>query len=280
MNSDAYFTVSQDGPSHPICQDYARAGEKKGRRYAIGSDGCSTAVDTDWGSRLLVKSLEEQLFEHPSLGQAYQAAIGMAERGRSAFNLHETCLRATLLCAVEEENGIRAGIFGDGYLFARNKETGDYDIYKQEFTSGAPYYLAYGLLPAYKTDYIDKFGREGHNFVTEVATLTKDGLLDYRETVRQPVTEGMNFREIFYPSDQYDVVGFMSDGLHSFYTKVISEKSISPESVEINKILPELLAFKGTAGRFVLRRSLKAFEVFEKNGWYNKDDFSMGVVHG
>ena len=52
MNKDSFFKI---GSTHNICQDYAISGRDEHYKvdYAIISDGCSGAEDTDIGSRLV-----------------------------------------------------------------------------------------------------------------------------------------------------------------------------------------------------------------------------------
>ncbi len=59
MSSDSFFTI---GKSHDICEDYACNGVFNDEiAYVIVCDGCSSSTHTDFGSRILSKSIEKNL---------------------------------------------------------------------------------------------------------------------------------------------------------------------------------------------------------------------------
>ena len=85
-NADSYFCI---GSTHDVCQDYAISSPDRLR--AIISDGCSSAPDTDFGSRLLVKAKERNFYENDD------SIILSARNSADAIGLHDITLTATLL---------------------------------------------------------------------------------------------------------------------------------------------------------------------------------------
>jgi hypothetical protein len=73
-------------------------------------------------------------------------------------------------------------------------------------------------------------------------------------------------------------VALMSDGVFSFQRRVKTPTSSTIEKVPTIEVIKELLAFKNFGGEFVQRRAQRAFEKFQKDGWENTDDVSLGVL--
>lgn len=115
MSTDKFFTI---GKTHNVCQDYALSGEHNGISYAIVSDGCSSSPDTDFGARFLAKSCEQQILRgHNFNGERiiYEAS-GIARQ----IGLPETCLDATLICAIKDNNdAIKIYMHGDGVILGK-----------------------------------------------------------------------------------------------------------------------------------------------------------------
>ena len=108
MNADSTFTI---GSSHQVCQDYAVAGLRNDRglasqrnrlAYAVVSDGCSSSIDSDFGSRLLSKAAERLILseDHAAPDDArllHEAASLRALRLARKVGLDPTSVDATLL---------------------------------------------------------------------------------------------------------------------------------------------------------------------------------------
>ena len=56
MAADVFYAI---GSTHHVCQDFAVANGD----FVILSDGCSSAKDSDWGARLLVKACHNVIKE-------------------------------------------------------------------------------------------------------------------------------------------------------------------------------------------------------------------------
>ena len=81
--------------------------------------------------------------------------------------------------------------------------------------------------------------------------------------------------EFTFPRDEYDVVAVMSDGVQSFRRKVGNVF----ESVPAFEVVAEMMAFKGLAGQFVVRRMKAFLKQVAANGGHWDDDVSMAAIH-
>ena len=276
MHTDSYFKI---GSSHPICQDFATSGLLKSIPYTIIADGCSGAKDSDWGARLLVRSLSENIYPGP-LTDAYQIAGRLSQSHCRTLNLPNEALTATLLSVSVVETGtphrFQAAIFGDGCIVARRND-GTLEVISHEFSTGAPYYLRYNLDQESHLQYCKEFG-EGQLLITSTelgGTASKSHPINV-ETLN--VNNGDTLYIYDFPISEYNLVAVLSDGVKSFEKKVKTDTQISTTTVPMYSILLELFQFKGYAGHFVQRRCIKQFKVFEELGWSHFDDFSIGVM--
>ncbi|RDJ35534.1 MAG: hypothetical protein DWQ19_12010 [Crenarchaeota archaeon] len=278
MNSDCFFTI---GSTHRVCQDYAISKAN----HALISDGCSSAPDTDFGSRLLVKSAEDQLVEtmtctseHYSpdfLPWVFKSVIKNANVTARVLELSVDSLSATLLAvALDESHNIFSTIcFGDGAVVGKTKE-GKLHIMEYEFQSGAPYYMRYELTKEDKNRYIKEFGRE---FVLRITTVDPEGEIS-RISKNGHLSLEEPFFQRWFDTDSYDTVAIMSDGINSFVKQETTATSKQNFPVDSAEIIRELMVFKNYSGSFVQRRCQKAFKKFKELNITNYDDFSMGVV--
>ena len=278
MNQDSAFTI---GRTHKICEDYAKDGTVDDKPYVLLADGCSSAIDTDFGARLLVKAAEKWI-HHPTTKDGIdvgRSAIIEAEAYRGALGLDPHSLCATLLFAKADELFFNISVFGDGMVAVRNRENGSFRVTQWEFSSGAPYYLCYEL--GDRNHYFENFPDTKYQITnytipadfSEVKSSFQEG--DFRTYLTE---WGPCFNQSYHISE-YDLVAVISDGISSFSQVVKTDTGISNESIPEWLVLKELLAFKNYNGNFVQRRFGRAFDKFAKDGWRNGDDVSIGVIH-
>jgi hypothetical protein len=235
------------GESHLINQDYVVST----RDGIVLSDGCSSSQNSDVGSRVLAHSyLAAKDSQVPWFNTIHRALSTM-----NLLRLPGEALCATLLTAELVQHNICVNVWGDGCIVARRKKDGVLEYFNISFLSSAPYYIFYHAHQ--KESYIYQFG--------DKVQINKGYPFSFFE--RYP--EG--YIKLAYPIEAYDLVAVFSDGISSF-------RSATGELIPIESIAEEILAFKGTAGAFVERRCRRAFSTFEKNGWHNYDDFSVGVI--
>jgi hypothetical protein len=273
MSADAYVRM---GSTHAICQDYAVAGSREGRPFAILSDGCSGTTDksdpgsphTDFGARFLVRSALRKL---PHLfngdfdsGGIVAEAMGMArqaELGRGALD-------ATLLAAVQTPTGGQTFQTGDGVVAARHRD-GSISYCTTSFGENAPYYLSYLL------DH--NLHRIFHD-VAKTATTVRNTFMpgvgwDTPSTYVRELGEYRICQRGYFPATEHDVVLIMSDGAESFFDK-------AGEVVPLESVLEQVFAIKNVAGEFLTRRCNVFLHKFcAENGWRHADDFSVAGIH-
>jgi len=266
MNSDHYYRI---GSMHHFCEDYATSAFGKPNKpgYAVVSDGCSSAKDSQIGAMLMAISAEQFLYPCLKTKEFVNLAINAADIRRCALGLDADALSATLLTVIVTPTSFFVTVTGDGVVVARHRERG-LTWKSLEYESGAPYYARYGLYSRDVEQYLALFPgkftiRSEHGDLCEGDTGP-----DYGATT--------HFFE--YGFDEYDMVGVMSDGARSFFRKEITGSRVSSIPIDVSEIVNEMFSFKNINGEFVKRRCQKAFKTFEEAGWHNSDDFSIGVV--
>ena len=263
ISADCFFKI---GSSHEICQDYAVSSLEPAR--VILSDGCSTAPDSDIGSRLIVLSKTATKYY-----QTERSIVQRAKLAAETIGLPEECLSATLLSVEYDLDTLYAEVWGDGVVVAR-KRNGNLEVFTIRYKSGAPYYLRYSLDPITEEKYVEKFGTEVEQEFVEIIN----------GEVVQPskITQKLDWNEetqFWFPKEQYDVVAIFSDGVQSFQQRNARETSLSFTPVSHYQIIKELFSFKGFQGHFVNRRCNKALKEFEALGLTHTDDFSMAAIY-
>lgn len=280
-NSDAFFAI---GRTHMVCQDYACAGKDvEGLPYAALCDGCSTSPDSDFGARLLAAAATHRLHSlpvHESVEGHEHEILERADQAAGVLGLPRHCLDATLLTAryatnEEGEPGVRVSLRGDGVVAVRLRD-GRFHFYQVEHRRGAPFYLSYDLEPRRRAAYRDEFGDEAfcRLYTSTWAVRPRDGWIPEATAIFSGRAD-----DWFFHAAEYDLVVLMSDGVSSFQRAVGTETSISLESVPVELVVAQVVAVKGTVGRFLQRRCHKFLTKYcEDNGWRHTDDFSAAAI--
>lgn len=234
MNFSKLIVPNNSG-QHP-CQDYAICNPDKG--LIAVSDGCSSSSDTDFGSRILLKLVEQHLHE---IGNT--TIVSKAFDVVKTLGLPEDSLDATI-CRIDFiEHNFCAAIFGDGVFVYR--KVGDDAIYVEEvsYSRNYPMYPSYAVrLPNVSIDGNDKVvtrSRVTQDFVQ------KDTITDYGEW------DGATFW--IGDVSEYTMLAVATDGLFSIMTK---DKGQRPRALYQNKelIVNDLFSFKTSSGEFLTRR--------------------------
>jgi hypothetical protein len=271
MNTDVFFTK---GSTHKICQDYALSSEGT----VILSDGCSSAADTDFGSRLLCKAAAQHLdcFDKDNPAVFSQRVISTAAATCRALDLSVDSLYATLLFAQIKDGKTTFSVFGDGYVLCKWKD-GSIRVIKITFPFNSPFYLRYCLTLGGWRIYKNNVGLE---YTMTCYTILPDGGIENSD---QNIVRGglKELEPIFFSytlDKEYDFMAICSDGLGSFVRSEKTNTTVQTIPVAEEDVIKEIMAFKNCQGEFVWRRMTKAFKVFEEKGWRNTDDFSIGVI--
>jgi len=274
--ADTFYTI---GSSHRVCQDYASHIVNEDEIAARLSDGCSTAPETDWGARVLVRTAEI----NQDRNLLAEALAEDASCSCKWLHLSDECLSATLLEAKVYDDRLSASIIGDGVIVARYRGINSFVVSVSEFPSGAPFYPRY-LLPDRDESgrtplerYVETYGSRW-KFTEHFWDSFSHKLSVFNA---KNCTVGVDFPAMInrFPRENFDLVAIFSDGLHSFTRPVVTGTSRTREPVPIEEVLAELLAFKTYTGDFIARRCQAAFKKFRSLGWEHYDDFSMGAIY-
>ena len=277
MNTDIFFT---QGTTHKICEDYAMSNKSKQAPFVAVCDGCSSAPNTDFGARILAHSALPFLsanVDHFNIAEFIYNILGTSLAVCRSLQLDPDCLCATFLALKAMGSKVRIMQIGDGVVVYKNDTATR--IIEVEFPGGAPYYARYEFNPRAKA----KFEELEVKLTTTL--ITAAGIEKIQTTIRSSDFLYALNQEIFKPSFakedglvEWDYLAIMSDGASSFTRLNTTQTGKRNEPVPIEDIVVPLLAFKGTKGEFVQRRCRRAFKEFEKKGWHNTDDFSIGVM--
>jgi hypothetical protein len=261
MNTDVAFVT---GYSHRVCQDYARCGTG----YVLVSDGCSSSKDSDFGSRILVKTAESLLLREMSGKERWdqRETVNAAALIRQQLGLNEYSLDATLLTAKATEKTVEVYAFGDGYVAIKNRD-GTIKIIEIKFPSGYPYYLSY-LCDGNRHAMLKEIYAKEKSF-KQITELT-DPPVTTEVTMHDD--DKLNALTLSLPLEQVSFVALLSDGVGSFLEKT-TRVPVPPLD-----IIRELLAFKATNG-FAVQRRMNAFlRDANKKNYIHDDDISLGTL--
>lgn len=261
FHSDAAFVT---GASHRVCQDYAR----RGKNSFILSDGCSSSPDSDFGSRMLVKTVENIISNSTEESINGLEFIKPASEQIEMLGLPDVSLDATLMMARVVGANIKVSVFGDGFIFVKDV-VGKITIIEINFPSNYPFYLNYLLDPTRLT-LLEQVYKNGFKTVT---THTFDAGFKNQKTQKQELAfDGVCGQTFDFNVSQTQFVVAMSDGVASFLNK---ETRASIPAVDIIK---DLCAFKNTVGDAAQRRLNAFLKDAAKKNLIHEDDVSLAVL--
>lgn len=258
---DSFFSI---GSTHNVCQDYAIHGKTESIHYGIVSDGCSSAKDSDIGSRILCKIAEEFLISKYDYSLDIENNYDLIESfilkkiSKLNLKLPSETYYSTLIIFVANKDFIDVFIFGDGCIKVVKKDSEIIKLFK--YSKNAPYYLAYKLNSEHKKTYFETFKQ-----VLEIKNKEmKDNQIN-SELIAKEVDE-----KIFYRFENKDLISIsiMSDGVESFQNEI-------KKDIEEIEIVQNITNYKNINGTFVDRRLKAFFRDCNKNKIQNKDDLSI-----
>ncbi len=251
MHADAFYAIGQ---RHHVCQDHAAAGGDGRHAWALVSDGCSSAPDSDLGARLWTTAARQV---GPSPARVLMRVAEMAQ----SLAVDPRCLDATLCQLRCDAAVIHAAVFGDGVVAALRHD-GRIETWCVSHDDDAPAYLAYCLDPARKAAYLRRHG--WRRIVHAV-----DG--QAREQEEHHLAAAPYGFEMALAAADYRLVMLLSDGARSFRD--------ARGAVPVDAVVARLCAVKTAPGRFVARR-LRRFLRREAPalGWTHDDDLSVAAI--
>lgn len=256
MLADTAFAL---GKTHAVCQDYARV-SPDGNRVMV-ADGCSSSPNTDFGARLLC-----HMVENPPQGVSllFFQALYIAQQ----LGLASRALDSTLLWVERTEQGFTVQVCGDGVVVGRRLD-GALETWDIQCPNNAPCYLSYLDDPLRLEAYLNL--TEG---VRNIRHTGKD-IVEWQEKAFHGFQHYHPFL-LALPSDQYDLVMILTDGVHSFQRR----EGTSFLSLPFEEVLTHLLDFKVMTPGFLQRRFNKFLRSWCPNqGWHHNDDLAAGVIY-
>ncbi len=265
--TDSHFMI---GSTHTVCQDYACDGVINGIQYAMISDGCSSAKDTDIGARLITMAFKNAL-AHPSIAgmlemltvdrvplfgdilwDSFKIEIVKINQvcayRDEATSYYWDALSATIMCLLTTNIGTLVFVNGDGVL--GYSIDGEVYAHAIEFSQNAPEYPVYAIS---KESYEATFARAIQTVdVNDVFNNAGDNV-----TVKYTMSRNSFGITMLLPRN--DMAFVASDGIQA----LISQREDFDPISEMRNVL----TFKNmVAGQFVKRK----LEFLKKNSWKEK----------
>jgi hypothetical protein len=278
MNADFLF---ETGDSHKVCEDYGRQGASQNSLigdyvYIVQSDGCSDpkSPDTDFGSRLLVKSAENLMLAGAL--NSGEGAVTAAQTQARAIGLHPNCIDATLIVArsYAKTRTTQVMMWGDGVVSAKMRDGGIRIFVVESPISPSgdgsiPFYISYTLDPVRLANY-----KAAGTPMLAVHSFDADG--KPTGTERNPAADHPIV--LAFGHDTCEAVATFSDGAESFYYR--DPKNGLQIAVPVEQVVLPLTKFAGFAGEFV-RRQYNIFNrmVAGPGKWKHYDDLSYGAIY-
>lgn len=264
INVDSFFT---QGKSHKVCEDYALSVNGDINLFSV-SDGCSSSKHSDFGSRILSKSLEAcmKLPMYQNLPDDNLLPLNVSLWNKSLdvthfLNMDKCCLDATLIFGYVKDNKAIITMYGDGCIAIeyKDKMIKYFDI---EYDQNAPYYLAYHFDDARQKAFKDL---KQTKKVSTTIFFTDGG-----ESVGSHLSNN-DVERFTFDLENIKSISLFTDGVK---TLLPNAQSMPKKSMEY--ILKELVRFPITNGEFVNRRCMRFIKTHPEYHFY--DDFSMATL--
>lgn len=287
-----HFTLQGHSLSHLEhgCQDYAYSFDLGDMNIALVADGCSSAPNSDVGSRLLVLSagrliknfLRQALELEPDITvQELRRRLGyeLIENLETMYHmldggsfLGQLLLDCTLLVAARYKDRAFVFMFGDGYIGVDYLD-GSFELTRREYTAtidgtrrSAPSYLSYRMY-SNKPRWMSYCAASP---VVETDThVLKDGVWQPPVHIEQP-DDGLHYAvELDFTKVRSIVVS--SDGIASFD---------DGKTRFLEDVVAELLRFPVAAKGKILRRKMlfNSSRTWPAKGWKHQDDLGMAGI--
>lgn len=277
--SDSYFCIGQDHIKSGLpCQDYARSGvTKKGVHYAVVSDGCSGAPDTDIGSRMITLAFEQALRKYEdeiieSKGTFFvngcasgswiqETLLLLSDTINANIGINIDNLYATLIAMIYHESfeEVQILLSGDGGFSYLSENSNHRNVYQVTWDNNMPPYMAYML----NSDREQAYAKAMKN----VKGKMMHSLRLSENNITRQVYE-MTIPDCFLRLHTLPIAGLkdifvFTDGMASFPTM---------DSHEVVEIFTDI---KIPHGMFIKRTCMANLKKLDKTHIQPTDDFSM-----
>lgn len=264
LHVDSFFT---QGKSHKVCEDYALSVNSDVHLFSV-SDGCSSSKHSDFGSRILSKSLEAGIklpVYQPDQGESLiPLSVYLWNRSLDVthfLSMDKRCLDATLVFGFVKDGKAFITMFGDG-CFAIEYKDKMIKYFDVEYDQNAPYYLAY---------HFDEDRKKSFN---ELKQVKKVSTTIYFPNGGESVGSHESYNEVerfTFELDNIRSISLFTDGV-----KTLLPNNPSNPKKKMEEIIKELIRFPIPSGEFVNRKCMR----FIKNNpdYHFFDDFSMATL--
>lgn len=274
MNTDSAF---RKGYSHEVCEDYAYSMDD----LIIVCDGCSSAEDTDLGSRIIamaVKGFIEDFGNDRHIITDIRATIAILLQKIESISFamlgkkNSESLYSTLLFAFKHRDGLVIFVAGDGIVsfIGDDGARGDLRFSNQ---NGYPFYLPYlSNMAEYRSYSLLDSIEVSNNDEGFISNLLLGSRTDHNDAYHYFISN----ETLETCSCKYVLLS--SDGIESFTKEMRTGTSLTKVSVSHEDVLENFLPFKSTKGKFVKRRMNGFLKKCKKEGQDHFDDFSIAVM--
>lgn len=270
MTVDAYL---KQGFTHEVCQDYILHDKHNDISAIILSDGCSSEMNTDIGSRLLAWNFRKTLFSisfdgivnrNPYIDYLPIAALSVKDTEDivTSLQLNSGSVAATTIAMIT--NGTKTIVFkyGDGFIITKSKD-GKIKVEATSFPDETPLYPFYLANQRLYEQYLK---------IVPYKIITDYGITSESEWTDKTCDFDSNNVNI-YNNEEYEFIAIASDGLWSFVNR-----SKGNEPIDISEYIFDMVDYKGFNGKFVQRRMNKFIHTMNEKGYQNYDDISIGTI--
>jgi len=251
---DAHFII---GNSHTVCEDYAKVAylPNTDTYVAIVSDGCSSASNTDVGSRIVslaaLKAIENGYDKH-TFREIF--LLNLAEFSSMLGLQHE--LTATIMIAIVQDNQLIVLVQGDGVIYVEHEDHSE--LATISFSENAPAYPFYSI----DDDMIEQF-----NDMNQKCTITTNNNVQISNANANDFTLIRTYNDI----SKIKKVVLFSDGIESFKQ--------NNQSINMENIYKSIIDFKNVkAGSFAIRKLTRLQKEWALNKITHEDDLSIASI--
>jgi len=266
---DYYFN---HGTAHEVCEDYICSA----KNTLFLSDGCSSAKNTDIGSRVLTLMAKKHFKDYwisdyeYSYDDIFNKIIFDSEVIINNLGINIESLFATLIVlkTTDESKYLSLSFIGDG-VAAFERHDGSIQVYDVEFARNAPKYLAYRLKDSYRNQFHNIFGNDRSVTIFDIIDGQKTNI---EKSIDFNYNNYSDIKTFCINKTQFKNAVIFSDGVKSFSRD-------TGENVPLENIITDLVNFKCVNGNFVKRRVNRFYKNKQKQNINHYDDLAMAAIH-
>lgn len=260
IHTDSYFAM---GKTHKVCQDYAATHNRDSKMILAVSDGCSSSPDTDFGSRILVRTSISEALSHEFDNYTPISIMQQAARVQEELRLSPYSLDATLLLAGFHDDQLKIQVFGDGVVLVKFKN-GDSTTWEIRVENNAPPYMSY----LWDETRLEKYLAAKNK---KTVWKSKNGNPP-KEVELEPEKFWL---ELVVSVQEIEAVFLFSDGISSFNRMLNG----AWQPIPLQEVLAQITAVKNVNGEFMVRRMRKfLYDFCPKNNWIHEDDVAVAAL--